>query len=79
MTKKRDVHVVPHKDGGWATLREGASKAGSRHSTQREAIDKGRAQARREKTELVIHRRDGRIRDSDSYGNDPCPPKDRKH
>ena len=28
---------------------------------------------------VVIHRRDGKIRGSDSYGNDPHPPKDRKH
>jgi hypothetical protein len=27
----------------------------------------------------VIHRRDGRIQDSDSYGNDPHPPRDKKH
>jgi hypothetical protein len=27
----------------------------------------------------VIHRPDGRIRDSDSYGNDPHPPLDQKH
>jgi hypothetical protein len=27
----------------------------------------------------VIHRRDGTIRDSDSYGNDPNPPRDTKH
>jgi len=29
--------------------------------------------------EVVIHRKDGSIRDSDSYGNDPNPPKDKKH
>ena len=78
MGKKRDVHVVPHKDG-WATKREGASRAGSVHRTQSAAIDRGRQQAVRNKTELVIHRKDGRIRDSDSYGNDPFPPRDRKH
>ena len=79
MSKKRDVHVVPHKDGGWATKIEGASRAGSRHSTQADAIEKARTQAVREKTEVVIHRKDGRIRDSDSYGSDPNPPHDEKH
>jgi hypothetical protein len=29
--------------------------------------------------ELVIHKKDGTIADSDSYGNDPNPPKDKKH
>lgn len=74
---KRDVHVVPHKDG-WATRTEGASRAGRIHDTQGEAIEQGREQARREHVELVIHRKDGTIRDSDSYGNDPNPPRDRK-
>ena len=76
--KKKDVHVVPHADG-WATKKEGASRAGVVVDTQREAIERAREQAQREKVEVVIHRKDGSIRDSDSYGNDPCPPKDKKH
>ncbi|TQF00206.1 MAG: DUF2188 domain-containing protein [Spiribacter salinus] len=79
MGKKRDIHVVPHKDGGWATQKEGASRAGSKHRTQQAAIERARDQAKREKVESVIHRKDGKIRDSDSYGNDPFPPKDEKH
>lgn len=79
MSKKKDIHVVPHKEGGWATKREGASRAGSKHPTQGAAIDKAKGTAIREKVEVVIHRPDGRIRDSDSYGNDPHPPKDNKH
>lgn len=55
MGKKRDVHVVPHEDG-WATKREGASRAGAVHRTQRAAIERGREQAQRNKTELVVHR-----------------------
>lgn len=75
---KRDIHVVPHQDG-WATKKEGADRAGHVADTQREAIEKARDQARRENVEVVIHRRDGTIRDSDSYGNDPNPPKDTKN
>lgn len=78
MSKKRDIHVVPHK-GGWATRTEGAERAGRVHETQRDAVEQGVEQAKREHVELVIHRRDGTIRDSDSYGNDPAPPKDEKH
>ncbi len=74
----RDYHVVPD-DKDWAVKREGAQRASSRHPTQKAAIDAGKALASTNKTELVIHRRDGRIRDSDSYGNDPHPPKDTKH
>ncbi|TCP05507.1 uncharacterized protein DUF2188 [Rubrivivax gelatinosus] len=34
--------------------------------------------ARQGQGELLIHGQDGRIRARDSYGNDPCPPKDAK-
>jgi len=78
MTKKRDIHVVPH-DGEWATRREGADRVGSIHRTQAEAAGAARERALRDKVEVVTHRPDGRIRDSDSYGNDPYPPKDKKH
>jgi uncharacterized protein YdaT len=77
MTKK-DVHVVPHKDG-WATKKEGAQRAGVVVDTQQAAIERARGQANRENVEVVIHRKDGRIRESDSYGNDPHPPKDKKN
>jgi uncharacterized protein YdaT len=75
---KKDIHVVTHPEG-WATRREGSDRASSVHDTQREAIDTARDRAQRDHVEVVIHGRDGRIRDSDSYGNDPNPPKDRKH
>ncbi|MBK7664285.1 MAG: DUF2188 domain-containing protein [Sterolibacteriaceae bacterium] len=77
MTKK-DIHVVPHKDG-WATKTAGATRAGVVVDTQREAIERAREQAQRQHVEVVIHRRDGTIRDSDSYGSDPNPPRDKKH
>lgn len=75
---KRDVHVVPRGDG-WAVRREGASRDSSHHDRKTEAVSSGRVTAKREGVELVSHGRNGRIQDSDSYGGDPNPPKDRKH
>ena len=75
---KKNQHVVPHPKG-WAVKGEGNDRATSVHDTQKDAIDSARDTARRQKSEVVIHRPDGRIRDKDSYGNDPCPPKDKKH
>lgn len=72
--KKRNQHVVPHKDG-WAVKPAGAIKPSKITPTQREAIDVARDRARNQKTELLIHNQKGRIRDRDSYGNDPFPPK----
>ena len=79
MTKKRDIHVTPHPDGGWQTKKEGAERAGTRQPTQKAAIERAREQAQRERVEVVIHRPNGKIRDSDSYGPDPFPPRDQKH
>ncbi len=75
--RKKNVHVVPHKDG-WAVKSEGADKAAKVTRTQREAIEVGRSIAQKRGAENVIHGRDGRIRGKDSYGNDPNPPKDTK-
>lgn len=68
------IHIVP-RDGRWAVLRENAERASSLHDTQAEAIGQGRGTAHKEGVELVIHRPDGRIRDSDSHGRDPFPPR----
>lgn len=74
----KPVHVVPHEDG-WAVRREGSDRASSVHATKDEALEQGRDTARRENTELVIHGRDGRIQDKDSFGGDPFPPRDTRH
>ena len=71
---KRNQHVVPH-EGGWAVRGAGSQRATSVHRTQREAIDAGREVARNQRAELFVHGRDGRIRERDSHGNDPFPPK----
>lgn len=78
IAKNRDYHVVPHSDG-WAVKRENADRASSIHRTQSDAIVSGRDLARISGGELRIHGRDGKIRDSDSYGNDPAPPLDQRH
>jgi hypothetical protein len=76
MTKNQ--HVVRREDG-WAVRGEGNSRDTSHHRTQGEAIDAARDIARNQRSEVVIHRPSGQIRDKDSYGNDPNPPRDRRH
>lgn len=75
---RKTVHIVP-REGDWAIQRGGGSRASSIHDTQADAIERGREIAQNLGAELVIHGRDGKIRDSDSYGGDPHPPKDTKH
>lgn len=70
-------HVVPNGDI-WQVKSEGSTRATKNFGTQKEAIDYARDIARNQKSELVIHGRNGQIRDKDSYGNDPYPPRDTK-
>jgi uncharacterized protein YdaT len=70
-------HVVP-RDGEWAVKGEGNKRDTSHHEKQSDAIDAARDIARNQRGEVVIHGRDGKIRDKDSYGNDPFPPRDTK-
>lgn len=75
MSGKRNVHVTPRPDGRWNVLREGGERASSVHATQREAETQGRRTAKEDGVEFLLHGRDGRIRERDSYGADPYPPK----
>lgn len=75
---KKNQHVVPSGDQ-WAVRGEGNSKKTKITRTQRDAIEIAREIARNQQSELVIHRKNGTIRDKDSYGNDPCPPKDERY
>ena len=75
MARRGYQYVVPHSDG-WAVRGEGNSRATSVHDTQQEAINVAREIARNQGGELLIHGRDGQIRERDSSGNnDPYPPR----
>ena len=74
MSRKREVHTVPNPDGsGWVNEING--RVTSHHRTQSNAIEEGRHEAIQRHTEHVIHGTDGRIREKNSYGNDPFPPR----
>jgi len=70
MPKKGDVHVVP-SDKGWRVEIEGTGGARSTHKTQAEAAKSARRIARQNKTELLIHGRNGRVRERSTHGRDP--------
>lgn len=71
-------HVTKRSDGNWQVRGEGNSIATVVTKTQREAISKARDIAINQRAEVVIHGVNGRIRNKNSYGNDPCPPRDKK-
>lgn len=70
----KNQHVVPHS-GAWAVRGAGNSRVTSTHNTQAEAKSAAREIAINQRSEVVVHRPDGRIRDKDSYGNDDYPPR----
>ena len=73
----KNKHVTKHNDG-WQVKGAGNSKATKVFDTQAKAIAKAREIAINQESEVVIHGKDGKIREKNSYGNDPCPPKDAK-
>lgn len=68
MATRHDVHVSKDANG-WKT-----SQAGERishHGTQGAAIERATTIAKRGRVDVVTFGRDGKIRSTDSYGNDP--------
>lgn len=70
----KNQHVVPH-EGGWAVRGAGNERATSVHETQASAIEAARGIAQNQHSELLIHGRNGQIRERDSFGGDPFPPR----
>ena len=77
MAKGKNQHVVKHPEG-WAVKGAGNSKATKVTKTQADAIEIAQNIATNQQSDTKIHGRDGKIRAGNSYGNDPCPPKDKK-
>jgi hypothetical protein len=66
----KNQHVVVHEDR-WAVKEEGESAPFALFKTQGQAWEKAKAIARRERSEAVLHGKDGRIRERNTYGHDP--------
>lgn len=77
MANGKNQHVVKHPDG-WAVKGAGNSKATKVTGTQKEAQKVAESIARNQRSDTKIHGENGKIRAGNSYGNDPCPPKDKK-
>jgi len=74
MPKQGDVHVV-YRDVGkqWRVEVTGNKRASGTHTAKTAAVDQGRRLAMRKKSELVVHKQDGKIGERRSYGHDPYP------
>lgn len=70
----KNQHVVK-TPSGWGVKGDNNTRITQNFDTQKEAISKARDIAINQKSEVVIHGVDGKIRDKNSYRNDPYPPK----
>lgn len=73
---KKDQFVVPYGND-WAVRGANNSRVTRITSTQREAMGIARNIAQNQGSEMRVQGRDGKFRTCNSYGNDPCPPKDK--
>jgi len=74
VSKAKNQHVVKRPDG-WAVRGAGNLRDTSHHKTQKEAFEAARDIAKNQKSEVLIHGENGQIRERNTYGNDPHPPK----
>ena len=64
---KNSRHVVTSPSGGWSVRKAGAQKASRTFDTQSAAVNYGKAQAKKDNSDLYVHSKSGTIRDHTSY------------
>ena len=73
MANKRAIHTV-EKNGRWINIREGAERGGRLFETTAKAEAAGKATAKLNEIEHVIHELDGTIRERNNYRDNPVSP-----
>lgn len=71
----RQIHVTPTGNGTWKVKQPSNQKASAICNTQAEAKQVATNIAKNQGLEVVIHGVNGKIREANSFGNDPCPPR----
>ncbi len=75
MTNDKNYWTKQNQDGTWGVKKEGASKNSRNFNTQNEAWDYAKSQAQKSNGEAFLKNREGKIRERNTYGKDPYPPK----
>jgi uncharacterized protein YdaT len=73
------IHVVPSSNDGWDVKQEHAKRVSVHTKTKAKAVKAATTIAKNQHEELVIHNKQGKISDADSFGPDPHPPVDKIH
>jgi hypothetical protein len=66
----KSQHVV-RSEKGWVVRRSESSRADRVFDTKQEAVGYAKDVARRQQSNVYIHRPDGTIKEKDSYGTEP--------
>ena len=75
MADDKNYWTQQREDGKWESKREGASRASKVADTQAEAWTYSKGQAKDAGGEAFLKGRNGKIRERNTYGKDPYPPK----
>lgn len=75
MPDKRNYWTQQRPDGKWESKREGAKRASKVTDTQAESWAHSKQKAKEGKGEAYLKGRDNNIRERNTYGKDPYPPK----
>ncbi len=71
-------HVISRSDGKWSVRKTGEGRASRVFDNRSDAISFARNIAKDNSGEMIIHGRDGRIREHNSYARDPHPPRNKR-
>lgn len=74
MPNRNNFWVSP-RPNGWAVKNEGAGRAAAVKGTQAEAWKLARRLAKERRGEAFLKGRDNKIRERNTYGHDPYPPR----
>lgn len=76
MAKKEKYHVTQGDDGKWRGKKQGAERASTVADTKAEAVKRTIEIAKnKEDSQVFIHKKDGKIQEERTYGNDPSETK----
>ena len=69
------IHVTKRSNGTWVVKQPGKQKASAICDTQAAAKQVAIGIAKNQGLEMIVHGVNGKIREANSYGNDPFPPR----
>ena len=75
MAGNKQIWVSPRGSSSWGVHRPGAKRDIKVVDKQSQGFTLARKIARREGLELLMQGRDGQIKEKNSYGKDPYPPR----